>query len=143
MGEDHMYGEGRGVHPNQAEAAKWYRRAANHGDAGAQGALGGRYEKGQGVPQDDAETVKWYRKSAEQGYALAQFQLGLFYGLGEVVPQDYVLSYMWLNLAVAMGAKRASEFRDLTAKQMTQADVSEAQRLAREWMAAFEKRKKK
>ena len=44
-----------GVPQNYAEAVKWYRLAADQGDASAQFNLGVMYDKGQGVPQDYAE----------------------------------------------------------------------------------------
>ena len=62
-----------------AEAVKWYRKAADQGDAAAQFNLGVMYATGQGVPQDYAEAVKWYRKAAEQGHAGAQYNLGVMY----------------------------------------------------------------
>ena len=70
------------------------------------------------------------------------------YHYGRGVPQDYVQSHMWYNLAAAgllPGEDRdsAAENRDFVAKQMTPAQIAEAQRFAREWMAALEKRKKK
>ncbi len=64
------------------------------------------------------------------------------YFLGRGVPQDYVQAHMWLNLAAANGDKDATNFRDRITEQMTAAQIAEAQRLAREWMASFEKRKK-
>ena len=45
---------------------KWYRKAAEQGDAKAQFNLALRYYKGEGVTQDYAEAAKWYRKAAEQ-----------------------------------------------------------------------------
>ena len=54
---------------DDAEAVKWYRKAAEQGLASAQCYLGLRYDFGKGVPEDDAEAVKWYRKAAEQGLA--------------------------------------------------------------------------
>jgi TPR repeat protein len=53
------------------EAVKWFRKAADQGDAKAQLNLGACYFRGEGVKQDKAEAVKWYRKAAEQGYELA------------------------------------------------------------------------
>ena len=41
---------------------------------------------------------------------------------------------MWLNLAALDGLKIAVKNRDIIAKKMTPADVSKAQRLAREWL---------
>ena len=42
-----------------AEAAKWYRLAADQGDASAQLNLGVSYDNGQGVPQDYSEAINW------------------------------------------------------------------------------------
>ena len=42
---------------------------------------------------------------------------------------------MWYNLAAVLGDKPATENRDAIAKIMTQADVSKAQRLARQWQS--------
>ena len=58
------------------------------------------------------------------------------YDYGYGVPQDYVQAHMWLNLAAAQGDEQAAEFRDIVAAKMTPAKIEEAQRLAREWLAA-------
>lgn len=50
-----LYFEGKGVHKDYVEAAKWFRRAANQGRAEAQQNLGGMYSRGQGVPQNDVD----------------------------------------------------------------------------------------
>jgi hypothetical protein len=42
-----------------AQAAAWFRKAAEQGDADAQYSLGGLYYIGQGVPQDWAEAYYW------------------------------------------------------------------------------------
>ena len=49
---------------DDAEAAIWYRRAAEQGNTYAQTFLGHMYANGRGVPQDDAEAVRQYRPSA-------------------------------------------------------------------------------
>ena len=67
-----MYDIGEGVPENNAEAVKWYRKAADQGHASAQCNLGLMYDNGEGVPENDAEAVKWYRKAADQGHAKAQ-----------------------------------------------------------------------
>ena len=63
-----MYRNGMGVPQNDAEAVKWYRKAAEQGYADAQYNLGNMYDKGRGVPEDKAEALKWWRKAAEQGH---------------------------------------------------------------------------
>ena len=72
-----------------AEAAKWYRKAAEQGVAWAQNNLGYLYGEGKGVTQDYAEAVKWYRKAAAQGHAGGQGNLGAMYNDGKGVTQDY------------------------------------------------------
>jgi hypothetical protein len=128
-----MYAKGQGVPQDYAEAVKWYRLAANQGDAFAQFHLGLMYAKGQGVPQDYAEAVKWYRLAANQGAAIAQFNIGLMYAEGDGVPQDYVGAHMWFNLSAAGGDQDAVKSRDEVAQRMTPAQIAEAQKLAREW----------
>ena len=133
-----MYDTGLGVTQNYAEAVKWYSKAAEQGNAKAQNNLGLMYERGLGVTQDDAEAVKWYRKATEQGYAKAQNNLGLMYYNGEGVSQDYVQAHMWFDLAASRfppGEDRdlAVKNREIVAKRMTPAQISEAQKLAREW----------
>ncbi len=47
-----MYDNGRGVPQDYQEALKWYRLAAEQGNAIAQYNLGFMYDNGEGVPQD-------------------------------------------------------------------------------------------
>ena len=70
---------------------------------------------------------------AESGDATAQYNLGVFYDNGLGVPQDKIKAYMWLSLAAAQGREGAAAIRDLMARRMTPAQISEAQKLAREW----------
>lgn len=133
-----MYSKGLGVPQDHAEAVRWYRMAAEKGEPEAQSQLGIKYALGQGVPQDYTEAVKWFRKAAEQGNVQAQYNLGVSYDTGQGVPQDYMWAHMWYSLAASKfppGKDRdtAVENRDGIAKQMTPAQIAEAQKLAREW----------
>jgi hypothetical protein len=94
-----MYASGKGVKQDYAEAVKWYRKAAEQGDAKAQFNLGAAYKSGEGVQQDYAEAEKWYRKAAEQGYAGAQFNLGCMYANGEGVLQSGAAAVDWFYKA--------------------------------------------
>ena len=85
------------------------------------------------LQKDDVQAVKWFRLAANQGYANAQATLGFRYANGEGVPKDYVQAYMWSNLGAAGGDELGGKNRDLVAARMTPADISEAQRLSREW----------
>ena len=55
-----------GVKKDIAEAIKWWRKAADQGDAFAQRILGIRYEDGDGVPKDMAEAYKWTLLGADR-----------------------------------------------------------------------------
>jgi CheY-like chemotaxis protein len=71
------YSRGEGVPQDYAEAAKWFRKAAEMGFARAQSVLGVCYGNGVGVLKDEIESFKWCQKAAEQGYAEAQSNLGM------------------------------------------------------------------
>lgn len=60
-------GNGVGVPKDKAEAVKWYRKAADQGNADAQYYLGMMYELGSGVAIDLPEALKWYRQAAQLG----------------------------------------------------------------------------
>lgn len=128
-----MYRQGVSVPQDYAEAVKWYSKAAEQGDIGAQLSLGTMYSQGQGVPQDNSAAVKWYSKAADQGDTSAQYNLGIMYINGQGAPQDYAMGHKWMNLAAARGDKEAAKYRDDLSKRMTPAQISEAQKLAREW----------
>ena len=70
--------EDKVVPQDYKEAIKWWKLAADQGDAEGQFSLGHMYDNGQGVPQDYKEAGKWYRLSAEQGNATRTIQLGSY-----------------------------------------------------------------
>lgn len=57
---------GRGVEKDEAEAVKWFRKAAEQGDASAQTFLADCYLFGRGVARDEAEALVWFRRAAKQ-----------------------------------------------------------------------------
>ena len=123
---------GEGIPQDYKTALKYFRMAAKQGNADSQVSLGNMYAKGRGVPQDYKTALKWYKLAAEQGNAIAQISLGLMYGNGQGVIQDNVYAHMWFNIAASSGKETASKSRDIVAKRMTPADISAAQKLARE-----------
>jgi len=86
-----------------AEAAKWYRKAADLGDAMSQSFLGRMYSKGEGVPQDNAEAALLLRKAADQGFAHAYASLGLMYLAGRGVHLDYAEAMRLFRKAADLG----------------------------------------
>jgi TPR repeat protein len=103
------------------------------------------YSEGHGVPQDFIKAAKLFRLAADRGDAQAQYNLGLSYAKGETGAKgetrepDNVSAYMWLNLAAAnfpaSDSRRSAAVtsRDVVANKMTPEQISEAQKLAREW----------
>jgi len=128
-----MYEHGRGVHKNDVEAVRWYREAAEQGDATAQFNLGGMYRKGAGIPKDDAKAAYWYHKAAEQGLAEAQGNLGMMYASGTGVSQDYIKAYMWISLAAAQRLERAASLLDDLQRDMTPSQIAQALARSRRW----------
>jgi TPR repeat protein len=120
-------------------AAKEWRSLAEDGDAASQYNLGLLYVDGHGVPQDYSEAAKWFRRAAEQGYTLAQHNLGAMYGSGQGVRRDYVEAYKWLNICSAKGNAGCTTQRDLVAKKLKPAQISQAQRLSSEFAPRMEK----
>lgn len=69
------YQYGDGVEQSDAEAAKWFRKAADQGHADAQYQLGVMCQNGWGVAKDEGEAQRWFRQAANQGHAQAQAKL--------------------------------------------------------------------
>ena len=128
-----LYRKGRGVPQDDVQARQWYEKAAAQGQAKAQYNLGILYFNGGGVPKDYQQALRWFRLAADQGEALAQTKIAIMYDDGQGVPHDIVQAHKWYNLAATNGDKPAAELRDALAKQMTPAQIAEAQKLAREW----------
>jgi hypothetical protein len=127
------YRDGSGVTVDYAEAARWYRKAADQSHPTAQNNLGWCYANGDGVAQDFEEAIKWFQKAAELGHAEAQYSLGYCYYNGQGVVQDFVQAYKWLNLASIQGDTSATARRDILAATLTPDQITEAQRLSREY----------
>jgi TPR repeat protein len=63
-----MYRKGEGDPQDYAEAAKWYRLAAEQGFEFAQKRLGVMYEYGNGVLQDNTMAHMWYNIASANGH---------------------------------------------------------------------------
>jgi TPR repeat protein len=64
------------------------------------------------------------------------FKLGMFYSIGGAVPADKVAAHKWFNLAAARGNRDAASYRRELAAEMSEREIADAQRLAREWIVA-------
>jgi uncharacterized protein len=60
------------VAQDAVEAVKWYRKAAEHGNAEAENTLGSLYAEGQGVPRDYVRAYAWFRLAMLAGNQRAE-----------------------------------------------------------------------
>ena len=130
-----MYAQGEAK--DYAEAAKWYRLAAEQGHASAQYHLGVMYSNGTGVPEDVVEALKWYHKSAERGHVSAQLRLASVYARGIGVPEDDVEAYVWY---LVFSDTCPDGHRDNIARQkeqLTAEQLAEAQKRATELLEKY------
>ena len=86
---------------------KWYRKAADQGDAKAQANLGMSYASGMGAEQDYKEANEWFRKAANQGDANAQFRLGVANAKGLGAEKDFKKAMKWSQDAAVQGHAEA------------------------------------
>ena len=82
---------------------------------------------------------------AEQGYVEAQYRLALMYLAGPADLRDYVRAYKWLNLSALLSPNgrvrvQGSELLSRVSKQMTSAQITQAQKEVREWWAKHRKK---
>ena len=86
-----------------AEAAFWYRKAAEQGVSQAQNNLGVMYKDGQGVKQDFSEAARWFQRAARQDNTLAQLNLGWLYHAGKGLSQNADSARYWYSQAAQKG----------------------------------------
>ena len=86
--------------------------------------------------QQEKQFAKFVReeKKALQGNAGGQFNIGTIHanGLGGL-QKNPVLAHMWFSLSAAQGNEKAAQSRDMIARNMTPAQIAEAQTFASEW----------
>ena len=83
--------------------AEGLRKAADQGNAKAQGLLGLLYLHGTGVEKDIPQAVELLRKAADQGDARGQILLGSLYAQGTGVEQDLPQAIEYLRKAADQG----------------------------------------
>jgi len=98
-----IYESGRHGFQSDAEAFKWFLRAAYQGVAEAQAKVAHYRQCGRGVSRDASEAFTWYRKAAEQGHLEAQAQLARLYREGEGVSPSVSEATKWHRRALAHG----------------------------------------
>ncbi len=64
------------------------------------------------------------------------FELGMMYASGRSVPADLVTAHKWFNLSAMKGSAEAVRLRREIAAEMSDAEIGQAQRAARDWLKA-------
>lgn len=103
------YTDGRGVAADRAEAAKWYKLAADRGLAPAQYRLANLYEKANGVERNLPEAKRYYTLAAEQGNAGAMHNLAVLLASDAAGQPDFAAAAQWFIKASELGV-RDSQF---------------------------------
>jgi hypothetical protein len=71
---------------------------------------------------------------AQVGSVDSLFELGLMYSNGRGVGVDVIEAHKWFNLAALKGSREAREYRAELSRDMSRAQIADAQRRAREWL---------
>lgn len=78
--------------------------------------------------------------AAAAGETIALYDLGVIYSTGSHGAEyDLVEAHKWFNLAASRGHEEASWCRADISDEMTAREIAEAQRRARDWLAADRK----
>ena|SRR5216110_1470127 len=64
----------------------------------------------------------------------AFYELGIAYASGRAVPVDLVAAHKWFNIASMKGNADATRMRREIATEMSDAEIGQAQRAARDWL---------
>ncbi|ANY18770.1 Sel1 repeat protein [Tsuneonella dongtanensis] len=92
-------------------------------------------------PRADDLLVAHCLAAASQGDVSALYDLGVAYSTGSHgVACDLIEAHKWFNLAAARGHEEAAWCRADISEEMTAREIAEAQRRAREWLIAGERR---
>ena len=75
--------------------------------------------------------------AAQGDHSDALFELGMSFCTGRDGAIDLVEAHKWFNIAAMRGNDEAKRYRSELAADMSKADVTRAQRLAREWLASM------
>src|SRR2546421_19086 len=66
--------------------------------------------------------------------AEALYELGIVHASGRSAPVDLVSAHKWFNIAAMKGHADAARMRREIAAEMTDAEIGQAQRAARDWL---------
>jgi TPR repeat protein len=104
------YFTGNGVPQDTAQAAHWYERAAQAGNAEAQNQIGYFYQSGIGVPVDLERAARWFQLAAASGLPKGKVNLGVAYLGGLGVPKNEATAIQLFTEAFQKGSGVAAAY---------------------------------
>jgi len=135
------FANGKGTAQDYAQAAHWFRRAAEQSHVLAQLNLSVMYAEGQGVPRDQAQSRLWIERAAHLGNAAAQYRLGIIHHRASLdrfpvnASESRIEAYKWLQLSDDQGYRDSDMARGLVNLQMTHQEVADANRRVADFAA--------
>ncbi len=103
------YDTGKGVRKSPMQAARWYRLAAQRGNAAAQFRLGRLVQLGsRDLDRNLSLAAQLFEAAAKQGLVKAEYWTGYSYERGEGVKRDLTKAIEWYQKAADAGESRAS-----------------------------------
>ncbi|MCJ8322804.1 MAG: sel1 repeat family protein [Rhizobiales bacterium] len=117
---------------------RWYKKAAELGNAKAMFIMGTRYFYGRDLIQDYGKAHYWYIKAAEQGDAWAHGNLGEMFEKGLGVTKNYstALKHYYLSEYLGMWSTSILQYIKSIESEMTSAEIARAKQLADGWLKA-------
>lgn len=105
---------GQGVPKNPSEAIRYFKIAADMGDALGQSNLGSAYFTDNRNPR---EAIRWWVLAAKQGQKDAMNNLGTAFATGRGVAKDILEARKWYLMAAQQGSKEAAKNLEILRKQ--------------------------
>ena len=133
------YLAGKGVPKDPAQAAYWFRKAADLGDPGAQNELGYFYVWGIGVEQSQEQAFRWFARAAGGGWQQAKLNMAVMYMKGMGVARDPKFAAQLLGELAAKRNARAEDYLGLM--YLDGYGVEQDIRAAEEWFSRSAKEK--
>lgn len=133
------YLAGRGVAKDSAQAAYWFRKAADQGDPEAQNEMGYLYTWGIGVDRDAGQAFRWFARAAGGGWQQAKLNMAVMYMRGMGVARDPAFARQLLEDLAARKNARAEDY--LGVMYLDGDGVPQDIRAAEEWLSRSAKGK--
>ena len=86
------------------------------------------------MQRDPSDLLQYDAPPRRDDDARAFLQLGISCTIGAECPVDLVAAHKWFNLAAMRGDPEAIRLRREVAAEMTTAEITTAQRAARDWI---------